>query len=347
MSIVIPTCNRPQFLRSCLESAIAQSYRPLEVVVTDDSSDDASERMLASLTVPDSVDIIYRRNTPSLWQAANVNQGFRLASGRRIVLIHDDDVLLRGSVSALAAAMDDQPEAVIAYGRQRLMSPDGTDRGDAQADWVARRYGTVACNAGLQPDALASALWRQVPNNGYMVHAAAAKAVGYRPESEVGHVCDFDFGVRLAQRHSGRSFLLIDRETSAYRLTPASVSRGSAGGGSSFGYRICDALAVDPGSAAASARQAALRSFAPGAVRELITVGNLSAARGVYYGPHYPKRWTPRGLFHRALIHVPHLDGIVAGPLRRLYKPVRRRLNRPLRRLAIMLRQSSAIGNVF
>lgn len=231
VSVVIPAYKRPEMLADCLASVLSQDYRPLEVVVTDDSPDAACERVVEQTALPEGVTMVYRRSTPSLRQAGNVNKGFALATGDRIVLIHDDDVLLPGCISALSKAMDEHPEAVIAYGRQRLLSADGSDRGDSQAAWVAEQYGTAARNAGLQPDALASALRRQVPNNGYMVKTEAARAVGYRPESEVGHVCDFDFGVRLAQRHPGQTFLLIDRETSAYRLTPASVSRGSDGGG--------------------------------------------------------------------------------------------------------------------
>ena len=40
VSVIIPTYNRAHLLARALESVIAQSYRPLEVVVVDDGSTD-------------------------------------------------------------------------------------------------------------------------------------------------------------------------------------------------------------------------------------------------------------------------------------------------------------------
>ena len=44
--IIITTFNRPEYLRVALEGAIKQTYRNLEIVVTDDSTNDLTEQMI-------------------------------------------------------------------------------------------------------------------------------------------------------------------------------------------------------------------------------------------------------------------------------------------------------------
>ena len=64
VSTVIPVRNRPQLLREAVESVLAQTYRPVEVIVVDDGSTDETPAMEDSLTrrYPDIVRII--RNPP-------------------------------------------------------------------------------------------------------------------------------------------------------------------------------------------------------------------------------------------------------------------------------------------
>jgi len=54
LSVVIPTYNRREYLRACLESLARQTASPeeFEVVVTVDGSTDGTIEMLASLPTP-------------------------------------------------------------------------------------------------------------------------------------------------------------------------------------------------------------------------------------------------------------------------------------------------------
>jgi glycosyltransferase involved in cell wall biosynthesis len=48
VSIIIPVDNRPQLLVEAVDSALAQTHRPIEVLVVDDGSTDDSEDRLLS-----------------------------------------------------------------------------------------------------------------------------------------------------------------------------------------------------------------------------------------------------------------------------------------------------------
>src|SRR5688572_29394828 len=49
ISVLIPTYNRATLLRACLNSVLAQTLRPAQVLVIDDGSTDETPRLLAEL----------------------------------------------------------------------------------------------------------------------------------------------------------------------------------------------------------------------------------------------------------------------------------------------------------
>ena len=88
-SIVVRSYNYGQFLRHAIDSALAQTYAPLEVVVVDDGSTDDSVEIILSYG---------QRITPVIQKnggmAAALEAGFRATRGEVIVFLDSDDVLL-------------------------------------------------------------------------------------------------------------------------------------------------------------------------------------------------------------------------------------------------------------
>ena len=147
---------------------------------------------------------------------------FAQARGRRLILMHDDDALLPGAVSALDAAFRTAPDVVLAYGSPEVVDERGervpreTERDNVNAKRTPEQ-------AGLRRDLLTCAFWRQLPVNGFLIDAEAARRIGYRGRAEVGLAVDTDFGIRLAQAYRGAgAFVFIDRAVSQYRLAPTS-----------------------------------------------------------------------------------------------------------------------------
>lgn len=89
-SIVIPTYNRPDDLRNCIESILKQTVRPYEIIVVDDGN--LQEPPLRKECEAASIKYIYlKKNIPGL--TASRNAGIKEASGD-IVFFFDDDVIL-------------------------------------------------------------------------------------------------------------------------------------------------------------------------------------------------------------------------------------------------------------
>ena len=69
ISVMIPTYNQPQYIAQAVESALAQDYEKLEIVVSDDSTNDATEKLLQPYLADKRFS--YFRNPAQLGRVAN------------------------------------------------------------------------------------------------------------------------------------------------------------------------------------------------------------------------------------------------------------------------------------
>lgn len=149
VSVVVPTYQRKERLRRCLDALARQTCPPdnFEVVVVVDGSRDGTLAMLAALSTP------YRLRT--LWQAnagagAARNRGAAAAAGRFLLFLDDDILAEPGLVAEHLRAQAAHP-GVAVIGRITLSlraKPSGMLRAFAEA-WQ-RRYDELASRS-LEP----------------------------------------------------------------------------------------------------------------------------------------------------------------------------------------------------
>jgi glycosyltransferase involved in cell wall biosynthesis len=106
LSVVIPTYQRPELLRRCLESLREQDLdaQRFEVVVVDDGSGDATSDVLATAASSNVVALTQPRNAGP---AAARNRGVQAAGGE-LVLFLDDDVAATSDLLATHLAIHQQ-----------------------------------------------------------------------------------------------------------------------------------------------------------------------------------------------------------------------------------------------
>jgi glycosyltransferase involved in cell wall biosynthesis len=302
ISICIPTYQRPHLVQEAVESCLRQTYSSIEIIVCDDSPDQATQQIIEAFNQPDK--IRYYRNASSLGQANNVNRLFDLALGDRLLLLHDDDLLLPNAVAALAQCWDSHPNLTAAFGKQYLIDMAGNALVEASEQLNKKFYRTTE-HAGYQASSLWSALVSQFPNDGYIITTQAAKQVGYfnhaQDQRGVGDACDFYFGLRLASQYQHLFFL--DEYTAKYRLTDISVGQG----------RNCQNLAYDlvhsiklP-ETLEPVRQALLHRYASPAIQRWIQLGEKQNALAIFWSDSYSwlQRLSPKGLLQLLLIACP------------------------------------------
>jgi len=100
-SVVVVTRDNLAFLRLCLESVLACTERPIELIVVDNGSSDGTPAYLARLAERNpNVRLI--GNDSNRGFAAACNQGAALAAGDVLVLLNDDTAVSNGWLGRLA-----------------------------------------------------------------------------------------------------------------------------------------------------------------------------------------------------------------------------------------------------
>jgi glycosyltransferase involved in cell wall biosynthesis len=89
VSIVIPTHNRSGLLKNAVESALAQTYDNIEIIIVDDLSSDNTEQVVNELL---NGKILYIKNETSLGGAGARNKGIENSKGEFIAFLDDDDI---------------------------------------------------------------------------------------------------------------------------------------------------------------------------------------------------------------------------------------------------------------
>lgn len=120
LTILIISFNCKELLKSCLNSIYASISEVCEVIVIDNASVDGTRESLL-LEYP-FVRLV--TNAINVGHTRAVNQGVRLASGRRILLLDADTELLPKAIESLCTFMDTHNDTWLAA--PRTLNSDGT-----------------------------------------------------------------------------------------------------------------------------------------------------------------------------------------------------------------------------
>jgi len=94
VTFVICAYNEPELLQRAMESILKQTYRPLEIIVSDDNSPNLLEETASKYKNISNVNIVYTRNNRNLRPYWNNHSTRRLIRGRFVMYMPHDDFLL-------------------------------------------------------------------------------------------------------------------------------------------------------------------------------------------------------------------------------------------------------------
>jgi len=135
VSIIIPCYNCRQFVAQAIESAFAQGYSNVEVLVVDDGSNDGSAQIALSYPVR-----FFQQEHQGVSAARNL--GIRASLGEYLVFLDSDDRLRPGAMIAGLATLKDRPGCLMAVGAHNLVTQSG--------DWVAMRPKPIRLRDGYE-----------------------------------------------------------------------------------------------------------------------------------------------------------------------------------------------------
>jgi len=122
VSVVVPTRNRAQLLRDCLESLLAQDYPHdrYEVIIVDDGSRDETAALVTEFSRKSTSPTVTLVSQPSRGLNAARNAGIAAAGGDPVCFVDDDVEVPLGWLSAMVRGVGRHPEAGCCGGPIRL-----------------------------------------------------------------------------------------------------------------------------------------------------------------------------------------------------------------------------------
>ena len=122
VSVIVTVYDRVKYLSHALKSAIDQTYRSVEIIVTDDSDSDEIRCIVASFNNPL---IRYRCNPSTLGVALNLRAGINEARGRYIAILNDDDLWEPEFLTELVKKLDLDQRGVLSFCDHWIISESG------------------------------------------------------------------------------------------------------------------------------------------------------------------------------------------------------------------------------
>jgi glycosyltransferase involved in cell wall biosynthesis len=202
ISVVIPAYNSADYLGEAIASVRAQTIQPLEILVVDDGSADATRDIArqAGATV--------LKTVTNSGPATARNLGIQQAQGDLIAFLDADDVWEPEQLQTCAGLLDAYPESAVAFSLVTQFGASDQPQPAVLPDSV--------------PVGAADFLWEQNPiiQSAVVARRNAILAVGgYR--DGMRHAEDYDLWLRLAQQHP---FVCTHRRLVRYRVHAAQHS---------------------------------------------------------------------------------------------------------------------------
>jgi len=195
VSICIPTYNQPTFFKRLLSSIEQQTYRNIEIIVSDDSNNAEVQQVCDAFQ--HRLDIQYFHHAPALKTPRNWNFALDKATGDLLMLIHQDDWLAsKESIAQYVTAFEQYPKANFIFSKNTPKLLDGsTVEIKTNYDYIKR--------LGTNPYLLVKNYVVGPPSN-IMVR----KSVQTRYEERFIWLVDVDYCVRTIEQ--GNSIHYID-----------------------------------------------------------------------------------------------------------------------------------------
>jgi glycosyltransferase involved in cell wall biosynthesis len=195
VSICIPAYQQPELLERCLSSIVQQTWKEVEVHVTDDTPGNGVKIVVDRFM--DRLKLSYHKNATALGSPANWNAALANAKGDYVLLLHHDDAFASpDSLSQFLQPFQKNPTVDFVFGRNASINKlAGGKPFGAKHFFLYYR----------EPELLLTGNFIGAPSN-VLLKATAVER--YNPSYK--WIVDFEFYIRLFRKK--RQFFYIDRE---------------------------------------------------------------------------------------------------------------------------------------
>jgi glycosyltransferase involved in cell wall biosynthesis len=211
VSICVVTYNQKNFIRETIDSALAQDYQNIEIIVADDGSTDGTAEIVEEYARSAPGKVVAVVGGGNLGITGNCNRGLSRCKGKYVAFLGGDDVFFPEKIRTQVEYMESNPECDVSYHDMEIFSNE-TGQTLNLFSRVSRpvngslreaiRFGTVNCASAS------------------MYRAAKIPDEGFDPSLPV--VSDWYFTIQVLA--AGGRFCYIPKVLGRYRRHLANVT---------------------------------------------------------------------------------------------------------------------------
>lgn len=128
VSVIIPTYDRRDLLPTAINSVLNQSYRPIELIIVDDSSPESPRQTIEEMPTEELTNTEFISHDTNKGVSAARNTGIKHANGKLIAVLDDDDQWKNSKIERQVAVFTqgDDNVGVVCTGMQSIDSDGST-----------------------------------------------------------------------------------------------------------------------------------------------------------------------------------------------------------------------------
>lgn len=227
VTIIVISFRSAETICDTLDSIKNQDYGNIELIVTDDCSDDdtiqAVNGWIENLENTDmfSVELITSKMNTGL--PANINRALKIATGEYVKILAADDLLLPDAISEYVKFMENN-DNMLPIARVKLFCEENEDKKfPAVEKYCQKCYEIAQKSYKNQYRSLLIKNWIVAPAASFYPIKILRELGNY----DEGYRWFEDYPMNLKLMHKGYSFGFVDKEIVKYRMSASSVTASS------------------------------------------------------------------------------------------------------------------------
>ena len=195
VSVIVPVFNGEKYIRESLDSILAQTYPPLEILVMDDASTDSTPSILRSYG--DRLQVIRQDKNRGIY--GNANDGIARAQGDYIAIYHADDVYLPDMIEREVEFLDRHKDAGAVFSNMTFIGPTSEEFGKLELPPEVQGGGPLKYGVILNALLHYTNHFLMCPTA--MVRASVYREIGAYRDDVFRNTSDMEMWLRIAKHY--------------------------------------------------------------------------------------------------------------------------------------------------
>jgi glycosyltransferase involved in cell wall biosynthesis len=209
ISVIIPCYNSEKYIKKTLSSVLSQSYRPDEILVVDDGSEDETRNILESYF--SQIKILCHPNNSNLGTAASMNLGIKHTKSELIAFLDHDDLWYPTKLSEQVKIFEKYPDVGLVYTNVFVIDENDNDLFKIYPDDFKELN---------KPDQLLSKCYIRTASS-VMVRRSLFEKIGFF-KTQI-RAADHDMWIRMIEK---TKFFYLPKCLASHRKHPTQISSG-------------------------------------------------------------------------------------------------------------------------